>query len=131
MTHALGSNLLNYYPSGAYAAETMTDRPPSWRDRAVCKGVDPSIFYKDEWWSHAATVCDVCPVHAQCLEAGFDERDFTTYRGRMSPEERRKLARRRADRRFLDDRNHLAVTDEATAVAEGLRGVLAILRTGR
>lgn len=127
MTDVAGHDYLSRHGS---AAETMYDVRPTWRDRAVCKGVDPHIFWRDDLWSIAASVCDTCPVDEQCLEAGYDEYDFSTFRARMTPEERRKLARRRQDRRYRDDRHHLAVTDEASAAAEGVRGVLATLIAG-
>ena len=44
---------------------------PAWRDRAACRGEDPSMFVprveKDETVAEALAVCAGCDVRAECL----------------------------------------------------------------
>lgn len=47
----------------------------TWRDRAVCRGCDPDLFFPERGEScfEAKLVCSHCPVQAECLEAGLME----------------------------------------------------------
>ena len=49
----------------------------SWQDRAACRGMDALLFFgpDDEAWpereireAKAKAVCQLCPVHVQCLD---------------------------------------------------------------
>lgn len=45
----------------------------SWRDSALCAQVDPAIFFPEKGAStrEARSVCRVCPVRRECLEAAL------------------------------------------------------------
>lgn len=78
----------------------MTD----WRERAACKGLNPSLFFTEKGpgrgdpYTEARKVCATCPVTAECLEVGIAEKIGMW--GGLSPKERRTY-RRRAGRRLL------------------------------
>jgi WhiB family transcriptional regulator, redox-sensing transcriptional regulator len=42
----------------------------AWRDRAACRGVDPSVFVRGrgESLAEAKAICATCPVTTQCLD---------------------------------------------------------------
>lgn len=42
----------------------------TWRDRAACRGLDPSIFHPERGESieRPKQICASCPVQADCLE---------------------------------------------------------------
>lgn len=73
-----------------------------WRTRAVCRGVDPELFYalSNDWRGRldegqakkAKAVCARCPVRQPCLEAAAAERDMFAIRGGLTPAERQRLA---------------------------------------
>ena len=56
----------------AYPRDVADD----WRSRAVCRGVDPEVFFTEESVVEAKAACAACPVAARCLEAALalDER---------------------------------------------------------
>jgi WhiB family redox-sensing transcriptional regulator len=70
---------------------------PDWRADAACRDVDPALFFPDDkrWLDSRAAkaVCATCPVRADCLEAGIDER-FGVWGG-LTERERRIERRRR------------------------------------
>lgn len=68
---------------------------PAWHQHAVCRGVDPDLFYPGRGHSLAGPreVCAGCPVQTQCLDAGMGER-FGVWAG-TSERQRRGLRRER------------------------------------
>jgi WhiB family transcriptional regulator, redox-sensing transcriptional regulator len=71
----------------------------SWRAKAACQGLDPSIFYPDPDDDLAAdpakSVCAECAVRESCLEyaLGFREREGVW--GGATERERRRIIRQR------------------------------------
>lgn len=69
-----------------------------WRDQAKCSTIGGDLWFPDKSERHvvdrAKKICATCPVAAMCLEAGIDEQ-YGVWGG-TSPEERKKLRRRRS-----------------------------------
>ncbi|MCC5951319.1 MAG: WhiB family transcriptional regulator [Acidimicrobiia bacterium] len=71
----------------------------SWRGKAACRGLDPTIFYPDpeldEEALPAKEVCGECAVREPCLEyaLGFREKDGVW--GGSTERERRRIIRQR------------------------------------
>jgi hypothetical protein len=90
-----------------------------WRARAVCRGVDPELFFPaaeagtaayDRQVADAKRVCGICPVRAQCLDWALTALPYGVA-GRLSADERAAL------RRFHRD----AARRRARALAERIR----------
>lgn len=66
---------------------------PDWSTRAACREMPSELFFPDPGYDTDAAkqVCSWCPVTAQCLEAGIDERWGVW--GGTSVTERRRLWR--------------------------------------
>jgi len=89
--------------------EPMTGhlRPQDFRHRAVCRSVDPEIFFPvavagpefEAQVSVAKTVCAGCPVRAQCLTWALTRQPDGIAGGMTEHERRQELARRRGRRR--------------------------------
>jgi WhiB family redox-sensing transcriptional regulator len=74
----------------------------TWRARAACQGLDPSIFYPGidededlEAVTAAKEVCDVCPVREPCLEYALGFREREGIWGGATERERRRIIRQR------------------------------------
>lgn len=73
----------------------------SWRAKAACRGLDPTIFYPatdeddDPDVLAAKAVCDVCPVREACLEHALGFREKEGIWGGATERERRRIIRRR------------------------------------
>lgn len=72
----------------------------AWQAGAACATADPALFFPDEAgrqhdYTEARAICGGCEVRGACLEAGLRER-FGMWAG-LTPNERAKLARQRAD----------------------------------
>lgn len=82
-------------------AITRISPTSTWRDHALCRGVDPGIFHpldeeEDERASAAAkAMCAECPVREVCLEHAIAVREKHGVWGGLSARERRRLIRRR------------------------------------
>ena len=52
-----------------FAAPALTFQDEAWMADAVCRGVDPSIFFPNsgDTGKRAKDICRQCPVAAQCL----------------------------------------------------------------
>ncbi|MGX1758613.1 WhiB family transcriptional regulator [Streptomyces lydicus] len=77
-----------------------------WRHDAVCREVDPEIFFPVGntgpallQIEEAKAVCRRCPVMGQCLQWALESRQDTGVWGGMSEEERRAMRRRAARNR--------------------------------
>lgn len=64
---------------------------PEWHARAACRGMNPSVFFpeRNESSEPARAICDACPVHDECGEAGRSESDGV-WGGRIRPSRRRR-----------------------------------------
>jgi len=69
----------------------------SWRDRAACRGLDPSIFYppSEEEVEPAKAVCEDCGVRQPCLEFALTVREREGIWGGATERERRRIIRQR------------------------------------
>ena len=70
----------------------------SWTARAACRGLDTGTFYPatPEQEAEALAICATCPVREQCLEQALRDREQYGVWGGTTPEQRRRIARRRA-----------------------------------
>lgn len=66
-----------------------------WRARGACRSHDPDrLFVPGAAQREAKTVCNPCPVRAQCLAEALDRRIEFGIWGGMTERERRALLRR-------------------------------------
>lgn len=65
----------------------------AWRAEAACRGLDPNVFFpiQGEFIGPARSVCSMCPVSTECLEAGLYEKHGVW--GGRSEKERRRIRR--------------------------------------
>ncbi|MDT0454538.1 WhiB family transcriptional regulator [Streptomyces sp. DSM 41527] len=77
-----------------------------WRHDAVCREVDPEIFFPVGntgpallQIEEAKAVCRRCPVMGQCLQWALESRQDSGVWGGMSEDERRAMRRRAARNR--------------------------------
>lgn len=70
--------------------------PLSWQERALCREVDPEIFFVEKGMPvhEAKRICSRCEVRAECLEDALANDERYGVRGGKSEYERRKLKRR-------------------------------------
>lgn len=77
----------------------MTTEKELWRDKAVCKGIDPNVFIPNEGrglngrttYTRARAFCAVCPVRIECLMYALTANiEFGMYGG-TTPRERRRM----------------------------------------
>ncbi len=79
-----------------------------WEDRKLCAGLGPAMFFIDDdepagadTYTEARALCAECVVWRQCLEQALHEESFrdtglrSGFRGRMTPTERIREAKRR------------------------------------
>ena len=54
-------------------ATDLYERRPSWQAEAACRGMETVIFYPERGAlaTKAKAVCAVCPVSAECTDAGL------------------------------------------------------------
>lgn len=77
------------------AVDLVTD----WRRRAACTGLPNSAFFPVDaadtaTIAQAKTVCETCPVSAQCLEYAFETNQRAGIWGGTTEDERRSLRRK-------------------------------------
>ena len=67
----------------------------SWRDEAVCAGMDVNIFYPEKGGkdTKAKAICTKCPVRIECLNDALARNERFGVWGGMSERERRRLLR--------------------------------------
>jgi WhiB family redox-sensing transcriptional regulator len=78
-----------------------------WRDHALCRDTDPSLFFPVGTTGlalvqieHAKQVCSQCPVTRECLDFALATNQDSGIWGGLSEDERRVIRRRRtADQR--------------------------------
>jgi len=106
-----------------------------WRDDAVCRSVDPELFFPnarsgpayDEQVGRAIAVCAGCPVRAACLEFALNALP-DGIAGGTTPAERNVLAHR-AGRQLVDERDLVGAW--GTSRREVCAAGRAALRAGR
>lgn len=73
----------------------------SWFNEAACRGSDPDLFFPDRTIGRipaaAEAFCAGCPVRAECLDYGLQEK--SGYWGGMTENQRRKERLRRREER--------------------------------
>ncbi|HVE92200.1 MAG TPA: WhiB family transcriptional regulator [Actinomycetota bacterium] len=84
----------------------MSEPENDWRADAVCKGMDPEIFFspdqfetkqdKDDREAVAKEACGRCPVREPCLDYSYKAGERYGIWGGLTEQERRALARRRS-----------------------------------
>lgn len=72
-----------------------------WRDQALCRDLEPALFFpigQGDNMIDARRVCSLCPVMAVCLEDALRVSDTYAFRGGTSGRQRETLlaARRKA-----------------------------------
>lgn len=89
ISHLAAESVFN--PGIASIAGALTVRPPEWTADALCAHVDPDLWFPEKGGptKQAKQVCARCPVIAECLGCGMNER-YGVYGG-LSERERRKL----------------------------------------
>lgn len=73
-----------------------------WRHRAVCRNVEPELFFPAGNWSPqqeaiARAVCSRCPVIQECLDYALAESEWFGMWGGMTTNQRRIERRRRLE----------------------------------
>lgn len=72
----------------------------SWRENAICRGVDPSVFFpapagddnpEPELAARGKAICEACPVRRPCLVFAFETRDFDGILGGTTGHERKRM----------------------------------------
>jgi len=73
-------------------------RNRAWTAKAACRDLDTEIFFPaaPEKETEALAICATCPVRAQCLEQALRDREQYGIWGGTTPEQRRRITRRRA-----------------------------------
>jgi len=69
----------------------------NWREEAVCKDMDPNLFFdppNNRWSDEVRLACSRCPAQLDCLNWALHNEEYGFWGG-MGPEERTR-ARRRA-----------------------------------
>lgn len=117
---------------GRYWPDTRNNalpRPPHWSQGAVCRQVDPDLFYPEGERGATAFLieeakgyCRTCPVMHECLEDALERGEPHGVWGGLDENERRALRRRAAEKRAAEDAARTTVPlpvveDEADARA--------------
>jgi WhiB family redox-sensing transcriptional regulator len=73
----------------------------AWRLSALCRDVDPTLFFPPpgESQKQVKAICAQCPVQAECLLHALNNREYWGVWGGLSERERRTLRRRRGKAR--------------------------------
>lgn len=90
-------------------AQQDDGKPRRWQDEAICRGLDPSLFFataaSPEGGVHdpnvydaGRAICMTCPVREPCLEHALTYRERFGLWGGLSEEERRRVIRARRRR---------------------------------
>lgn len=96
MTLAPHRGALPHLPAGAL--ETDVPWVQEWAGHGRCAGQDPdALFVEGKEQRLAKTVCQKCPVIAECLADALDNRTPFGVWGGMTERERRALLRARPD----------------------------------
>lgn len=69
----------------------------SWRDKGLCRGADPEIFFPldSDDAAEAKEICARCPVREACSEYAIANHERIGVWGGLTERERRRLVRQR------------------------------------
>lgn len=125
------------------AQRTSFDWSPEvepWRERAACKGVDLTVFFPEQgganraMYDEARSYCGRCPVISECMADAVRTGDRDGFRAGATGSSRERGMRGcgRPVGRRAKSTTARSVHDEAEVIdiRDGLRGVLATLRSG-
>lgn len=83
-----------------FTLENLPDPGEAWLEHAACIGADPKLFTigKGHTEPHAGAVklCYSCEVSEPCLLVALRSRDEVTYRGAMTPKQRKRWLKRKS-----------------------------------
>ena len=87
--------------SGGAVVEFLVPEAHDWELEAVCRTVDPDIFFpvspgKASAAEPAKAICRRCPVRLKCLQGALEREEVVGIWGGMTTRERRRLLRRKA-----------------------------------
>lgn len=68
---------------------------PDWMVEALCKGMDPELFFPGVGISIGTLPCKDCPVKSECLEFGLKTSKGHGIYGGKSERQRRRIKRAR------------------------------------
>jgi WhiB family redox-sensing transcriptional regulator len=77
---------------------TIVDISKSWRQQAICFGLEPGLFFTEQDdggmgtyanSKHAKDVCRQCPVRLECLVNAYENKEEFGIWGGTTPSERR------------------------------------------
>ena len=79
-----------------FQGETRRGRMFPYLDDAICRGLDPELFYAESGAAimKAKSLCAACPVREKCLEWGIKREEFGVWGG-TTARERASLRRER------------------------------------
>ena len=77
--------------------QSPEDKTPLWMLRALCRTMDPDIFYPHDGVGvdKARKICGECAVQSECLEYALEREDIHGVWGGTSERERRRILRAR------------------------------------
>lgn len=77
--------------------DRAAEADPSWRDRALCRGLDARLFFPERGESvqEAKRVCRACPVAVECRNYAIDGCEQVGIWGGTTPRERQHVRARR------------------------------------
>ncbi len=80
----------------------LGEAPSDWRDEALCRDTDPSLFFPVGTTGqalvqidHAKQTCTECSVRQECLDFALDTNQDSGVWGGLTEEERRVIRRQR------------------------------------
>jgi WhiB family redox-sensing transcriptional regulator len=80
-------------------ARVFAQPVPAWFRNAVCKGVDPELFFAvipgPDGYVEAKAVCAGCPVAADCLEYAIENNELYGVFGGVTAHDRKVLVAQR------------------------------------
>lgn len=78
-------------------ARAIGEPRPHWWHAALCRGLDPEMFFTDrgESTSPAKSICDQCVVREECLDYALGNSEKFGIWGGTTEQERRRLRRQR------------------------------------
>lgn len=73
---------------------------PTWRDNALCREVDPEIWFVAKGGSArpAKRICAACPVRVACLDYALRHNEAFGIWGGLTEKERKALRKQRVER---------------------------------
>lgn len=84
-------------PRNAYRPRQKDQGDTAWMTRALCRGMDPNLFFPERGASSQGVkqVCRPCPVREECLDYAFRTFQWKGVWGGTTEGERRVIRRNR------------------------------------